>query len=477
MESIYPHDLSFAVVEGDGKLVLGGGCDSNIGVGQSFEVESYDPSTRTFLPMQILDEKRTWASASLLENGKIVVSGNWYNDDGIEVYDPSTGTFKSVKKTSAHRSAPYLLPTSPDNAIIFSSTGSRGEYSDWKSGREIVDRLEGEPFEVPLLGTYRPMRHQGAIFTSSYTIGDYTYMIPACDSLGKMSLLLIREEEFSLIETSHPIPGEFDGKSIEWTSIMLTDPGRKVSYLFGKEADVRGLYLLEIHYEAALRGESVPVRLLYTGSLESPGGQHPALLEDGSIVAVGGSVDDNYFTPYSSAYALYPLGSPRKAFPVTALAFALALLLAGALLLAFLRYRKGAESDAGNDEDTPGDILEESIPAAINDTDLMQEIVSLLEGKKLYLRKGLKLSDLATELGTNTKYISACINKKAGCSFTDLVNRYRIAYAKQLLLENPDLKLFDVGEMCGFSSETSFFRNFKTLEGKSPSQWLSDIKK
>ncbi|MBR5671587.1 MAG: AraC family transcriptional regulator, partial [Bacteroidales bacterium] len=93
--------------------------------------------------------------------------------------------------------------------------------------------------------------------------------------------------------------------------------------------------------------------------------------------------------------------------------------------------------------------------------------------KQLFLKAGLTKEDVARSVGSNSRYISDCINAVAGCSFIDYVNGYRIRYAQRLLYENPDMRLSEISEESGFSSEVTFYRNFKARTGQTPSEWLA----
>ena len=73
---------------------------------------------------------------------------------------------------------------------------------------------------------------------------------------------------------------------------------------------------------------------------------------------------------------------------------------------------------------------------------------------------------------TNTKYIYSCISTGAGCSFVEFVNGYRIRKAKELLQEDPVLRMNEISEAVGYANESSFYRNFKNVEGCTPQQWL-----
>ena len=101
----------------------------------------------------------------------------------------------------------------------------------------------------------------------------------------------------------------------------------------------------------------------------------------------------------------------------------------------------------------------------------MLRISKLMESQRLFLNPDLKLSDVATALGTNRNYISDCINRQRGCSFTQFVNTYRVEHAKMLLRSQPDMKITEVCMASGFASENTFFRIFKAQTGKTPSEY------
>ena len=107
----------------------------------------------------------------------------------------------------------------------------------------------------------------------------------------------------------------------------------------------------------------------------------------------------------------------------------------------------------------------------------MRRIIRLVEDKQMYLNSSLKLSDIASELGVHQNEVSACINSNKGSSFSQFVNGYRIDYAKQLILRQPELKMSVVAEQSGFASESVFFRTFKSFVGATPKEWAVGSKK
>ena len=94
-----------------------------------------------------------------------------------------------------------------------------------------------------------------------------------------------------------------------------------------------------------------------------------------------------------------------------------------------------------------------------------------LEKEHPYLNPDFQLMDLRQILPLNRTYLSQFINAVYGCSFYHFVNRYRIDEAKRLLSEQPDMKLKDVSQRCGFSSPNTFTRTFIRETGVTPSEW------
>ena len=105
----------------------------------------------------------------------------------------------------------------------------------------------------------------------------------------------------------------------------------------------------------------------------------------------------------------------------------------------------------------------------------MQRIHHLVVEEKQFLNSDLTVSDIAKQLDTHRNNISSCVNLIKDCNFTQYVNGYRIEYAKQLMRQHPDMKLNTVGLESGFANETSFYRTFKMITGKTPSEWKTTI--
>ena len=129
MDMVYTHDAGSALILKSGKVLLSGGFERGLGIGQSHEVEMYDPKTHTFDGFGCLDTKRASHTQVELDHGKVVIAGNWYHEDAIEVYDGNI-TFTNIKKTSQQRTLTNVFRIAPDDVIIFGGQDYKGNDFD-----------------------------------------------------------------------------------------------------------------------------------------------------------------------------------------------------------------------------------------------------------------------------------------------------------------------------------------------------------
>ncbi|TNE80732.1 MAG: AraC family transcriptional regulator [Bacteroidetes bacterium] len=98
--------------------------------------------------------------------------------------------------------------------------------------------------------------------------------------------------------------------------------------------------------------------------------------------------------------------------------------------------------------------------------------------KKLFLIPDLTLKMVADELNLHPNTLSQVINSVEQKNFFDYVNTLRIDEfkARVCMPGSQKFTLLTLAYECGFNSKTSFNRNFKNLTGKSPSEYLREIK-
>ena len=117
-----------------------------------------------------------------------------------------------------------------------------------------------------------------------------------------------------------------------------------------------------------------------------------------------------------------------------------------------------------------------AVPVMSSVKELRMRIERLMEKEELFRQPNFKIVDLVQKLGTNRNYIYQAVNREMGISFNEYVNRMRIDYAAQLISEHPTMPLNEVSEQSGFSSSTSFYRNFKLFKGVGPKEYQSQAK-
>lgn len=105
---------------------------------------------------------------------------------------------------------------------------------------------------------------------------------------------------------------------------------------------------------------------------------------------------------------------------------------------------------------------------------LLLRLQHVMEHDKLYRDTELNLSKLADRVGTPAKVISGILNQKLGRSFNEYINQFRVSEIKDRLA-NGDHKKYTLTALayeCGFNSQPTFQRAFKSVVGVTPSEFL-----
>lgn len=485
MPSAFSHDDGFAVQLSSGKVLIGGGHERNLGIGQSFEAELYDPLSHTSEGFGSLDTKRALASALALDDGRAVIAGNWYHDDAIEMYDGKSG-FIPVKAASCGRAKPYILRTAKDDAIIFTPIDSKGQFTP----HPVIDRLHGEAYREPLLeewglpgGYYAD--NSASAFIGNESQGDYSYLLMVENEQGQAAILRVTNGQFSLLPTDVPVPMTCKWGKIYYDATIYADSQNRRAYILGSDPDkycqspkldAARVYVLTIDYA------TVPARLSlgYTDVLKDFDIRSSLMTADGNLMMVGGIPAVNNFKPTAATWLLHVSARAQAAgmgFPWWGWALLALVIATMAIGLAWWLYRR-IKNKQTNEIEThtvaPNKEIREAPDAGMDYAELMQRICQLMEEQQLFMNPNLKIADLVTALGTNRSAISACINSQRNCSFPQFINTYRVAHAKDLLCTQPDIKIAEVWVKAGFSSEASFYRIFKAITGSTPTDWRHD---
>jgi len=110
---------------------------------------------------------------------------------------------------------------------------------------------------------------------------------------------------------------------------------------------------------------------------------------------------------------------------------------------------------------------------------LAKDITKLMSEQKPYLDADLDLSKLSELLEANPKQVSAAINQHFEKNFYEYINSYRVEAFKARMIQADSDKLTLLGHAfeCGFKSKSTFNHVFKKISGKTPSDYVKQLKK
>jgi YesN/AraC family two-component response regulator len=97
-------------------------------------------------------------------------------------------------------------------------------------------------------------------------------------------------------------------------------------------------------------------------------------------------------------------------------------------------------------------------------------LVQILLYIQQHYTEDLTLKSIGNAIGYSPKYISNCISCIKNYNLPLLVNSLRIDHAKHLLL-NTNLKIINIGEICGYNNEKSFYNAFRAITNTTPREY------
>ena len=138
--------------------------------------------------------------------------------------------------------------------------------------------------------------------------------------------------------------------------------------------------------------------------------------------------------------------------------------------IGFRGYFHAQKSFIQNNRKVPATLLPEE--TATETSYLLQKAMAT---DQLYLDPELTVEKVGKHVGIPAKIISAVLNQHLQKSFNTFVNGYRITEVKKRLLDpaNQSSTLVGIAFDCGFNSQATFQRAFRSETGQSPKEFIA----
>lgn len=133
----------------------------------------------------------------------------------------------------------------------------------------------------------------------------------------------------------------------------------------------------------------------------------------------------------------------------------------------------------GDSDPLPGESpplsLEEELPVFClpdhNSTDVIETIKEYI-GE--HYGENITLQTLADQFFLHPIYLSKLFKSKTGQNFIDYLTFVRFSAAK-FLLEDSNLKIYEISELCGYKSSKYFSKIFKSMSGFTPKEYRNSL--
>ena len=168
----------------DGHVLVTGGVGAEA---QLASAELYDPKTGTFSPTGSMTTARDYHTATLLADGRVLIAGGYPGSSGgeglasAEVFDPKTGTFSPTGSMTTAR-VWYTATLLADGRVLIAG-GTRGVWDEIYASAELYDPTTGRFGPTGPMTTAR-VRHTATL------LADGRVLITGGDGVGSADLFV-----------------------------------------------------------------------------------------------------------------------------------------------------------------------------------------------------------------------------------------------------------------------------------------------
>lgn len=124
------------------------------------------------------------------------------------------------------------------------------------------------------------------------------------------------------------------------------------------------------------------------------------------------------------------------------------------------------QSDRTDQSDSPIHHLSDS-----RFEELSRKLDRMLVDEHIFTGQHITIDTFVARMGTNSKYLTEVIRRSGYSSFYDMISQHRVRHAISLIHEQPDARLADIADQCGFSSPASMSKAFKSQGKDTPSSY------